>query len=80
MVPSFRAETALWEGIWNIIVPFEDCATRFLIVIDNPDLDLDIGWLKELQRNKCDEILVLENAKNITFSWSPILECVEEKL
>ena len=68
LVPSFRAEKALLEGILNIIMPFEDCATRFIIVIDNPDLDIE--WLKELQRSKCDEILVLENARNMGASHS----------
>ena len=63
VAPSPRAERALWEGIWNIIVPFEDCATKSIIAIDNPGLDIE--WLTELQRNKCDEILVLENARNM---------------
>ena len=68
VVPSFRAERVLLEGILNIIVPFEDCATRFIIVIDNPDLDIE--WLRGLQRERCDKILVLENAKNMGASHS----------
>ena len=68
VVPSFRAERALLEGILNITVPAEDCTTKFIITIDNPDLD--IRWLKELQRKECDKILVLENARNMGASHS----------
>ena len=68
VVPSFRAERVLLEGILNVTVPAEDCVTRFIIVIDNPDLDIE--WLKELQRERCDKILVLENEKNMGASHS----------
>ena len=68
VVPSFRAERALLEGILNITVPAEDCVTKLIVAIDNPDLD--IRWLKELQREECDKILVLENARNIGASHS----------
>lgn len=67
VIPSFRVERALLEGILAINVP-ENCITKFIIVIDDPDLNID--WLQELQRKEFNKILLLRNTKNMGASHS----------
>lgn len=62
VVPSFRVNRVLLEGILNINIP-ANCVTKFIVVVDDPNADAT--WLTDYQRDTVDRVNVLFNVVNL---------------
>ena len=62
VVPSFRVNRELLEGILNIVVP-ANCVTKFIIVVDDPKAEAT--WLTTYQKDTVDKVNVLFNPVNL---------------